>query len=193
MLLLKNIAPESRGLLAMAMSMVMLVVLTVNATGSSGATPLVRNGDVVDAKDIKVLDRAEALESFEDKTSLSDRELKKLLSLVGFEGAALKTAWAVAKTESNGRPLAHNGDASTGDNSYGIFQINMIGNLGEARVEKFDLNYKTDLFNPVINAQIAYHMTRGGEDWSSWANSATNSNPRYITFKSKYDNLNKEN
>jgi hypothetical protein len=44
----------------------------------------------------------------------------------------------------------------------------MLGSLGEDRREKFSLLTNADLFNPVKNAQIAFHMTQGGEDWSSW-------------------------
>jgi len=72
------------------------------------------------------------------------------------------------KRESNGRPLAYNGDRNTGDHSYGMFQINMIGNLGPERLEKFNLKSNKELFDPVTNAEITYHMTNGGQDWSSW-------------------------
>ena len=105
---------------------------------------------------------------FENKTSLTDIELVWLLEAVGFEGQDLKEAWAIAKKESNGRPLAFNGSKLTGDNSYGIFQINMIDTLGEDRRTKFDLEHNADLFNPVKNAQIAMHMSNGGSDWTSW-------------------------
>jgi cation transport regulator ChaB len=104
----------------------------------------------------------------EQKTPFTDEELATMLRTVGFEGKALKVAWAVVKKESNGRPLAFNGNVKTGDNSYGIFQINMIGGLGVARRDKFDLNSNKDLFDPVVNAQIAYHMSGKGSDWSSW-------------------------
>jgi hypothetical protein len=100
---------------------------------------------------------------------LTDKELKKLLKAIGFEGKALKMAWAVAKSESNGRPMAYNGNRKTGDSSYGIFQINMLGNLGDDRKEKFNLRSNVLLFDPVINAEIAYYMTQGGNDWSSWS------------------------
>lgn len=100
---------------------------------------------------------------------LTDKQLKTLLKAVGFEGKALKTAWAVAKSESNGRPMAYNGNRKTGDSSYGIFQINMLGTLGDDRKEKFDLRSNVLLFDPVINAEIAYYMTQGGNDWSSWS------------------------
>jgi hypothetical protein len=104
----------------------------------------------------------------EQTTPFTDEELAKLLSTVGFEGRALKVAWAVVKKESNGRPLAFNGNVKTGDNSYGIFQINMIGGLGVTRRDKYELNSNKELFDPVVNAQIAYLMTNEGSNWSSW-------------------------
>lgn len=112
--------------------------------------------------------RTKKLEEFKKAKKLTDEDLALLLFLVGFEGSDLKEAWAIAKKESNGRPLAYNGNTKTGDNSYGVFQINMIGNLGPERLEKFNLQNKKELFNPVTNAEIAFHMSRGGEDWSSW-------------------------
>lgn len=102
------------------------------------------------------------------KDSMSPNDLKDLLWAVGFEGNALRTAWAIAMRESNGRPMAYNGNRATGDSSYGIFQINMLGNLGVDRKEKFDLKSNVLLFDPVTNAEITYYMTDGGEDWSSW-------------------------
>ena len=108
------------------------------------------------------------LKKYQDSTYLTDRQLKDLLSAVGFRGQGLKKAWAVAKKESNGRPLAFNGNSNTGDSSFGIFQINMIGLLKDDRKEKFGINFTSELLNPVINAQVAYHMSKGGEDWTAW-------------------------
>jgi hypothetical protein len=108
------------------------------------------------------------LKKYMNATTLTDYDLIKLLKAVGFTGNGLKTAWAVAKAESNGRPFAFNGNAKTGDSSYGVFQINMIGNLGPDRRDKFDLDTNAELFSPVKNAQIAFHMTNGGTDWKSW-------------------------
>ena len=120
------------------------------------------------SKEVFLVSKAKKLESFENKVSLTDLELKELLSLVGFKGKDLVVAWAVAKKESNGRPLAFNGNHKTGDSSYGMFQINMIDALGPDRRTKFDLDSNAELFNPVKNAEIAYYMSKGGEDWSSW-------------------------
>jgi hypothetical protein len=108
------------------------------------------------------------IEPLRNKAVLSDRELVDVLKHAGFEGNALKIAWAIVKKESNGRPVAFNGNVRTGDNSYGIFQINMIGDLGEERRKKFELSSNAELFDPVTNAQIAYRMSAEGTNWSAW-------------------------
>jgi hypothetical protein len=117
---------------------------------------------------IKVKKDLSVLARYQDSTHLSDRDLKALLRAVGFKGKGLKSAWAIAKRESNGQPIRFNGNTRTGDSSFGLFQINMIGQLNPERKAKFGINYTSDLLNPVINAQIAYYMSRGGYDWSSW-------------------------
>jgi hypothetical protein len=99
---------------------------------------------------------------------LSPVDLRDMLSSVGFHGEALVQAWAVAMKESTGRPRSHNKNSDTGDNSYGLFQINMIGSLGPARLEKYELESNKDLFDPVRNAKIAYQMSDGGKNWSAW-------------------------
>ena len=113
-------------------------------------------------------DNKSKLKKYENSYSLTDSELVDLLKNTGFKGKALWIAWAVAKAESNGRPLAFNGNINTLDQSYGVFQVNMLRMLGEDRRERFDLKHNADLFNPVVNAQIAYRMTKRGTDWSSW-------------------------
>lgn len=130
------------------------------------------------------------LEKFEGAKELSKEELKELLAAVGFEGKALRTAWAVAMKESNGRPRAHNGNLSTGDNSYGIFQINMLGDLGEDRRDKFNLETNKELFDPVTNAKIAFFMTGGGVDWSSWkVHPGNNNGERFEQFYMLFPNI----
>jgi len=156
------------------LSIVLLLAVTSNANASSDldtknnlSLKQAQTSETT-SKEVFLVSKAKKLESFENKVSLTDLELKELLSLVGFKGKDLVVAWAVAKKESNGRPLAFNGNYKTGDSSYGMFQINMIDSLGPDRREKFDLDSNAELFNPVKNAEIAYYMTNGGEDWSSW-------------------------
>jgi len=108
------------------------------------------------------------LKKYANYTKLTDLELKELLWAVGFRGKDLVEAWAVAKKESGGRPLALNQSIRTGDSSFGLFQINMIGDLGPDRREKFNLHSNAELFNPVLNAEIAFYMSQGGKDWTAW-------------------------
>ena len=127
--------------------------------------------NIVALSSVKVQDDAKYvyLSDFRQQDKqFSDEDLAQLLYCVGFRGLDLREAWSVAKKESNGRPLAYNGNAKTGDSSYGIFQINMIGNLGPERRAKYDLSDNKELFNPVTNASIAFKMTSGGDNWSSW-------------------------
>jgi Lysozyme like domain len=101
-------------------------------------------------------------------TSLSDSQLVAVLKAVGFKGKALKQAWAVAKKETHGNPLSYNHNVRTGDNSYGLFQINMIGNMGAERRQAYGLASNAQLFDPITNAQIAYQISKGGTNWSPW-------------------------
>ena len=156
------------------LSIVALIAVTSNASASSDLDTKnnlsLEQAQTLEtaSKEVFLVSKAKKLESFENKVSLTDLELKELLSLVGFKGKDLIVAWAVAKKESSGRPLAFNGNHKTGDSSYGMFQINMIDTLGPDRRTKFDLDSNAELFNPVKNAEIAYYMTNGGDDWSSW-------------------------
>ena len=98
---------------------------------------------------------------------LTKEQLYDLLYLTGFRGHALKTAWAVAMKESHGNPRAHNGNAKTGDSSYGIFQINVYGSL-KARISQYGLSSADDLYDPVTNAKIAFKMSSKGKNWKPW-------------------------
>ena len=124
-------------------------------------------------------------EIYKPSEMLTDEKLLILLKTVGFEGSGLKKAWSIAKRESNGRPLAYNGNKNTGDSSYGLFQINMIGNLGPERLEKFDLQSNKELFDPVTNAEITYYMTDGGSDWSAWKGMTPKAKEFYLKFPTK--------
>jgi len=113
--------------------------------------------------------RTDPLEQYRNRTEpFSYAELRDFLELVGFSGDGLRTGWAVVMRESTGNPLAHNTDASTGDNSYGLFQINMFGILEAYRQDKYDLPSNDVLFDPVRNAEIAFELSKGGTDFGHW-------------------------
>ena len=168
-----------------------VLILVIGSTVFSGTAKatnennLLTKQSLVDATNqvAFLVSNGKKLEKYENAHSLSDEQLVDMLSAVGFKGKSLRTACAIAKAESNGRPLAFNGNVKTGDNSYGVFQINMLGELGSDRREKFDLDSNAELLNPVVNAQIALHMTDGGEDWSSWT---SKNSRRYLEWYNKY-------
>mgnify|MGYP003336899020 FL=1 len=108
------------------------------------------------------------LKKYENTTKFEPKELVQMLKAVGFQGQALKNAWAIAMKESRGNALSYNGNRNTGDHSYGLFQINMIDSLGPERRDKLGLAYNAELLNPVVNAQSAYYMSAKGTNWSAW-------------------------
>lgn len=94
--------------------------------------------------------------------------LKNLLMWVGFKGKALTKAINIVYHESNGHAFSHNVNPKTGDNSYGLFQINMLGDMGKERKVWFNIASYSDLFDPVTNARAAFKLSSGGKDFSKW-------------------------
>lgn len=100
---------------------------------------------------------------------LADDKIAGIALNAGFTGNALTIAVAVALGESGGNTQSHNTNAATGDNSYGLWQINMIGSMGPARRRQFGIAKNEDLFDPSTNAKAAHMLwkARGGfGDWS---------------------------
>lgn len=116
--------------------------------------------------DIKIIETQPHLKKSNQQIRLSDSELISVLREAGFRGESLKWAWAVAMQESTARPYAFNKSS----NCYGLFQINMTGSMGPDRREKFGLESNNELFDPLTNAKIAYHMSSKGTNWGAWVN-----------------------
>jgi hypothetical protein len=179
-------SPKRLALTSVAYAVTLMVVSSVAAvqlTNMDAAKAESEVTTVIDAETNRLLaqrsvavaekasrSRAESRETYfaNKREPLTGKELAELLTLVGFEGKSHKIAWAIAMRESTARPKAHNGNANTGDNSHGLFQINMIGSLGADRRDKFDLSSNDELFNPLRNAEIAYHMSGRGSDFGAW-------------------------
>ena len=166
------------------LSIVALFSVYFNSANALERTTNIQQVVSAASKEALSVSKDKILKKYENASSLTDFELKELLQAVGFTGQDLKEAWAIAKRESNGQPIRFNGNKSTGDSSYGLFQINMIGSLGPERREKFDLTTNSELMNPVVNAQIAFYMSDGGKDWSSWKGLT----PRAQAWLSKFPN-----
>jgi len=99
---------------------------------------------------------------------MTQQEIAQLAASVGFPDPQL--AAAIAMGESSGNPQAYNGRGN--DQSYGLWQINMRGDLGPARRAQFGLSRNEDLFDPTTNARaaIAIFNQQGYSAWGAYTN-----------------------
>ena len=110
-------------------------------------------------------------------------QLIKLAQQVGFKGNNAAVAASVAMAESGGNSMAHN--KKRPDNSYGLWQINMIDDLGPDRRRRYNLKSNDDLFDPLTNAKVAYKMS-GGSNFGAWT---TYTGGKYLAFLPSAQNL----
>lgn len=91
----------------------------------------------------------------------------------------LETCLSVAYGESHWYDRAYNPNEATGDNSYGIWQINLLGRLKEARMKQFGLSKPEDLFDLATNARamgiiyreaLSWGRTSGWSPWGAYTN-----------------------
>ena len=99
-------------------------------------------------------------------SKLSPEQIAQAAHDAGFRGHDLTTAVAVALAESGGDPRAHN--PVPPDNSYGLWQINMIGALGPDRRHQFHLDANKDLYDPETNAEAAFAISGKGNSFQPW-------------------------
>lgn len=143
-----------------------------NTDGTNGNNANVNgnNANVNGGKDKNGVNDANSPDTVVPKGgTLNGKQLVEVLKQAGFTGDGLKMAWAIAMRESGGKPSAFNGNAGTGDKSYGLFQINMLGSLGPARLKELGLKSNEDLLDPLTNAKAAFKMSKGGTDFGAWA------------------------
>jgi hypothetical protein len=99
---------------------------------------------------------------------LSAAEIHTLARGAGFladrEEAVIATAIALA--ESGGDRLAHNDTPP--DDSYGLWHINLIGDLGPDRRRRLGLSRDEDLFDPPTNARAAHLVFTDKGDFTPW-------------------------
>jgi hypothetical protein len=113
---------------------------------------------------------------------MTAEEIYTIARQVGFPPETAVKMVAIALKESGGNPAAYNGTGP--DNSYGLFQVNMIGTLGPARRQQFGLSDNSQLFDPVTNAQAAYAIW-AGDDRNldrAWAIDRGVNQTRYLGF-----------
>jgi hypothetical protein len=116
-------------------------------------------------------------------TQLTAEQIARHAYKAGFRGHGLTTAVAVALAESGGNTKSHN--AAPPDNSYGLWQINMLGAMGPERRRQYHLHSNNDLFNPDTNAKVAYSMSGHGKSWSPWSTYTGGAYRKYLSKASK--------
>lgn len=94
-------------------------------------------------------------------------EMLQALYNAGFRGAALQRMAAIGMRESGGNPSAHNGNAATGDDSWGWFQINYLGNLKASRTAQFGAPQQL-IASPQAQANAAWALSNGGTNFQPW-------------------------
>ena len=105
--------------------------------------------------------------------------LEQLAIGAGCSSAAARVAEAIAMAESGGNPRAHNPNPP--DDSYGLWQINMLGPLGPARRSQFGLTSNDQLYDPSTNARAMVAISGGCSNWRPWS---TFTNGAYRNFLS---------
>jgi hypothetical protein len=87
----------------------------------------------------------------------------------GWRGQDLLAAVAIMGRESGYNPFAHNPNRATGDDSYGLFQINMLGDMGASRRQALGISSNEALFDPATNMRAAWQLYSGaGNTFHAW-------------------------
>jgi hypothetical protein len=104
----------------------------------------------------------------------STKDLIRLGMSQGLDPEKAIVMAAIALGESGGRPTAHNPNRSTGDNSFGLWQINMIDALGPERARALGIKDYEQLKDPNVNdrAMKMILASQGLNAWSVFRNGA---------------------
>lgn len=105
-------------------------------------------------------------------------KLRALWIEAGGNPSLASTMAAIALAESGGSITAHNSNAKTGDDSYGLWQINYYGPLAKSRTAQFGPTSK--ITDPLTNARAAVALA--GTDGSGLGNWSTFKNGAYTAF-----------
>lgn len=111
--------------------------------------------------------------------ALSYAQLKGLWIKAGGNPDDADVMAAIALAESGGREDAHN--PKPPDDSYGLWQINMLGAMGPERRAKFGLSSNRDLFDPLTNAKAAVAIAAGGKNKTPWSTYTSGAYEQFLT------------
>jgi hypothetical protein len=102
----------------------------------------------------------------------------------GFDPETARQMVAIAQRESSLNPnCMATSVLGSSEASYGLWQINMQGALGAARMIQFGLTSASQLLDPVTNAKAAYSLSSGGTDLTPWH---IQSDTSVIPYRTRY-------
>lgn len=111
--------------------------------------------------------------------ALTQTEIYSLAKSVGLTDSRAKIAAAVAMAESKGDPNAHNPNPP--DDSYGLWQINMLGSMGPERRKQLGLSSNQDLYNPATNAKAMKALSQDGGNFNPWSTYTNQAYQQYMS------------
>src|SRR5665811_255519 len=106
-----------------------------------------------------------------EETRYSAEEIYGFAREAGFSPDQAATMTAIALAESGGRTDAHN---PRGEDSRGLWQIN---------VRAHEHLEDVDLYDPRVNAEAAFQVSRGGADISPWTVTHGEGDASYLRFR----------
>lgn len=108
------------------------------------------------------------------KTKLTPGQVASYARQAGWDEKLIPTVVGIATGESGLDPYNLNPNASTGDESYGLMQINMLGGMGPERLKAFGLTSKEQLYDPLTNLKAAKKIYdwQGFPAWSVYSSGA---------------------
>lgn len=92
-------------------------------------------------------------------------DIARILYARGFDGKDITNMLAISGRESRWKPSAYNGKGR--DRSYGLFQINMFGEMGPVRRARYGISKDEELFDPRINIKAA-RLEFGDGNYRPW-------------------------
>lgn len=119
-------------------------------------------------------------------TVLTWNQIYALARSVGCTNTQAITATAITAPESGRDPNNHTGNPTdgggTGDDSYGLWQINLYRSLGPPRRKEFDLAHDTDLLDPAINARAMWSISNHGTNFAPWSSYNAGKHKPYLPY-----------
>ena len=99
----------------------------------------------------------------------SPEQIARIAKTAGIPDKHIPIMVSIALAESGGDIGArYNPEGNTGEDSYGLWQINMDPRYADERLKLFGIDNKKELFDPVTNAKAAYEIFKlqGFDAWT---------------------------